>query len=72
MFALSFWLHYKSGLILLMLWIVYTVSSKLFCTTCFIFSAQIASQLPQVYKHINFLFDYMILLKKLTAKTSVS
>ena len=40
--------------------IVYTASCNSIFTTCCIFSAQITSQLSQVYSHTNFLFQYIL------------
>ena len=37
-----------------------------FCTTCCIFSAQIALQLSQVHSHTSFLFEYRIFHKNLS------
>ena len=37
---------------------VYNASYYSFCTTCCIYSAQIALQLSQVHSHTNFLFEY--------------
>ena len=42
---------------------VYTASCDSFCTICWIFSAEITSQLSQVYNHTVFSFEYMIFLK---------
>ena len=39
---------------------VYTALCDTFCTSCCIFSAQIISQLLQVYSYTNLLFEYMI------------
>ena len=46
--------------------IVFTLYNSLYdsiCITCSRFSAQIFSQLSQVYSHANFLFEYMNFLK---------
>ena len=44
--------------------IVYNVSGDSFCTTCCIFSFEIALQFTQVYSHTN-LFEYMNFLKNI-------